>query len=625
MRIAWGLLAAALMAQEPEPVRTSITVAEQMEAEAPAPPQVLPRTDVARLPGVNLDDRLRLVPGFSLFRRTSSLAANPTTQGVSLRGLGSTGASRSLVLWDGIPLNSPFGGWVYWTRVAPELVERVEVSRSAATSVFGDRAMGGTLSFWNPEPAARWYGFGYEGGNRNTHELSGRAAGRMKGRWAASTAGRVFTTDGWMIVPENVAGAVDRPATVRFANGVGRVDWIGTIDRVWMRFDLHSEERGNGTQLQRNSTSLGTLAANYARTFGPNWALSGLAFHNREEYRASFSAIAAGRQTEQLTSRQSVPAEGTGGAAFVRRSGTGWNLLAGGDYHRAEGYSRETLFPAGRRMGGGVQTQYGTFLQGDGKTGWARWYAGLRRHDTGNGVFWSPSGGVAGGAKNLRVYASANRAFRAPTLNELFREFRAGNAVTLANPNLRPETLWGVETGASYRQERWRTSISAFHNEMGGLIVNVTRSATPSLITRQRDNAGAARVRGLEGSAEWQRGPWRVDLSYLLADSRFASGLRIPQVPHHQGNVTLTWQRGGSLWSGGLRASSLQFEDDLNRFPLAGFAVWHVTGRQRLVGPLSAAFTVENAFNREIIAGFTPAPLLGTPRLVRAGIRWQWN
>lgn len=89
-----------------------------------------------------------MVPGFSLFRRSSSLVANPTTQGVSLRGLGSSGASRSLVLWDGIPLNSPFGGWIYWTRVSPEQLDRVEVSRGASTSVFGDKAMGGSIGLF---------------------------------------------------------------------------------------------------------------------------------------------------------------------------------------------------------------------------------------------------------------------------------------------------------------------------------------------------------------------------------------------------------------------------------------------------------------------------------------------
>src|SRR4051812_6326643 len=147
----------------PEPVRTTITIAEKIETEAPALISVLDQTEIREQPGINIDDRLRAIPGFTLFRRTSSIAANPTTQGVSLRGLGSSGASRSLVLWDGIPVNDPFGGWVYWTRIAPDELERVELSRGAATSVFGDRAMSGAISLFS-RPAERMHLVGaYEG------------------------------------------------------------------------------------------------------------------------------------------------------------------------------------------------------------------------------------------------------------------------------------------------------------------------------------------------------------------------------------------------------------------------------------------------------------------------------
>ena len=59
-----------------------------------------------------LDDVLRQTPGFTLFRRSSSRTANPTTQGVTLRGVSGSGASRTLVLADGVPLNDPFGSWV---------------------------------------------------------------------------------------------------------------------------------------------------------------------------------------------------------------------------------------------------------------------------------------------------------------------------------------------------------------------------------------------------------------------------------------------------------------------------------------------------------------------------------
>src|ERR1039457_2511564 len=84
-----------------EPLRESITAT--ISADTPAAVSVLNSTTLAQTPGVNIDDRLRDVPGFTLFRRSSSLVANPTTQGVSLRGIGSSGASRTLVLWDGIP------------------------------------------------------------------------------------------------------------------------------------------------------------------------------------------------------------------------------------------------------------------------------------------------------------------------------------------------------------------------------------------------------------------------------------------------------------------------------------------------------------------------------------------
>jgi outer membrane receptor for Fe3+-dicitrate len=76
--------------------------------------------DLARSPALVIDDQLRRVPGFSLFRRSSSLYSHPTAQGVSLRGIGPSGASRSLVLWNGIPLNDPYGNWIYFNRL-PQL------------------------------------------------------------------------------------------------------------------------------------------------------------------------------------------------------------------------------------------------------------------------------------------------------------------------------------------------------------------------------------------------------------------------------------------------------------------------------------------------------------------------
>ncbi len=620
----WGLAPcwAQSATEPPEPLSTTITVAERVETEAAAAVTTWGREELAVTPGVNADDRLRMIPGFSLFRRTSSLAANPTTQGVSLRGLGSTGASRTLVLWDGVPVNDPFGGWVYWTRLAPDELERVEVSRGASTSVFGDRAMGGAVALFSREPAARRWNAGYEAGNRGTHQVSAGGSWQPARGWYLSGHGRALAMDGYFIVPEEARGAVDTKANVRFAGGAARADWAGARNRLFTRVDILAEERANGTVLQRNSTGLGTAAAHYTHDTSAG-LISALGYHSRVEYRASFSAIGAGRETERLTSLQSVPAEATGGALLWRRGGAGWNLLGGADVNRAEGVSRETLFPAGRREGGGEQTQHGLFVQADRAWKRTRWLGGLRRHMAGAREFWSPSAGVTYGQGQWRARASGYRAFRAPTLNEMYREFRVGNAVTLANAALGPEALTGIEAGADWRGEKTQLSITWFRNSLDDLITNVTRSITPALITRQRDNAGRAVSNGAEASITRRWGRWRADGQWLMARSEFAGGAWLPQIPRHQLSGQLQWMSERTWLAAGVRGTSMQFEDDLNRFRLPGYAVAHVTGRRRLGGGWWGVVAVENLLNREIAAGFSPTPLVGAPRLVRAGIRYE--
>ncbi|MBP9110165.1 MAG: TonB-dependent receptor plug domain-containing protein, partial [Pyrinomonadaceae bacterium] len=99
--------------ETPEPIREQVVVtASRSEArigDTPASIVTLSKREIETSAAPTIDDMLRQTVGFSIFRRSSSRNANPTTQGVSLRGVGSSGASRSLILFDGVPLNDPFG------------------------------------------------------------------------------------------------------------------------------------------------------------------------------------------------------------------------------------------------------------------------------------------------------------------------------------------------------------------------------------------------------------------------------------------------------------------------------------------------------------------------------------
>ncbi len=114
--------------------------------DSPASTRMLSAQHLRQAAGISLDDKLRQVPGFELFRRTSSLVANPTTEGVSLRGLGSTAASRSLVAFDDIPIADPFGGWIHWEELPPPVIHSVELVRGGASDLYGSSAIGGVIS-----------------------------------------------------------------------------------------------------------------------------------------------------------------------------------------------------------------------------------------------------------------------------------------------------------------------------------------------------------------------------------------------------------------------------------------------------------------------------------------------
>jgi len=608
----------------PPPLKTSVTVNSVLSSETPAAITTLDAGQLQLIPGAELDDRLRQIPGFSLFRRSSSVVANPTTQGVSLRATGSTGASRTLVLWDSIPINDPFGGWVYWDRIDPSYIDRVEVERGASTSVFGDQAMGGTISLFSPPEQQEHLFAQVLRGSEGTGDL---AAGysNLWGHWGLSMHSRAFTTSGYYITPADIRGTADNKANVRFAAGDMHLDYLGSHDRFSLHFDALAEERHNGTQLTHNSTGLGTIAASYTHSW-TNDQISVIAFHTQEQFHSTFSSVSANRNSEALTSKQTVPVLDTGGAAYWQHHAKRWNTIAGVDADNVDGtsfdysYSTHILTP-----NGGTLFKHGVFGQGDVMIGPVRLYGGLRHQFTGQhgDTFVSPNAGAAFGYRRFRFRASGYRSFRAPTLNELYRPFRVGNAQTLANAALVPESLTGVEAGFDWTAESTRITFTAFRNELSNLVDNATLSSTPTLILRQRQNFPAALSRGLEVSINHQWNHWRGELGYMYADARLSTGQRIPQVPKQQGTAQLSFTAKSTRISGGLRVYGLIFDDDLNQFLMPGFASVGMSAEQQLTRGLSAVASVDNLLDRTYLVALTPNPNIGQPQMWRVGLKWN--
>jgi outer membrane receptor protein involved in Fe transport len=269
--------------------------------------------------------------------------------------------------------------------------------------------------------------------------------------------------------------------------------------------------------------------------------------------------------------------------------------------------------------------QHGEFGEGDYTIGHATLSAGIRHQFTGEHgeTFVSPNAGVVVGLRRFRLRASGYRSFRAPTLNELYRPFRVGNAQTLANPDLLPEQLVGYETGVDWSGESTQITVNAFHNSLNNLIDNATLSTTPTLIVRQRENFPSATSRGFEVNMTHRWHSLNAQAGYMYADARLGTGQRIPEVPKQQGTASLTYSKRSTLLSVGIRSFGLEFDDDLNQFKLPGYASLQAGAQQKLTKSLAAVASVDNLLDRQFLVALTPSPNTGQPRLWRVGLRWN--
>ena len=610
---------------------------------------VLSSLELLTSAALTLDDALKMVPAFTLFRRTSSRVSNPTAQGVTLRGLGGTGASRSLVLADGVPLNDAFGGWVYWDKLPQVAIDRVEVLRGSGSDLYGADAVGGVVQILTWHPSGRAARALVEGGG---HEDGPHLRVRRRPLPSAGvTRPAVSGSPRRVTLLWHGSRILGSPRAVRSIPSSAR-----SIDPVWHRLstrwengwhinasgNVFTDNRQNGTPAVINDTASrqGTSEVAGGLVGG---LVSARAFAGTQGYDQTFSAVSADRTSEDLNRRQRVPTRFRGTAAqWVRPIGR-HTVLVGVEVKFIKGETRETQLAAGRVLAtlnsGGTQDVWSTFVQdtflvndrltvvmgahGD------RWHTQSQNtsYDRTLGSF-NPRASLAyrlGGGISLR--GSAYKGFRAPTLNELYRGFRAGNTQTNPNEALAPERLTGGDWGVLAARGRLSARVTGFWNILDDVITNVTLSTTPQLITKLRANADKMRTAGVEFETSVRLpASWSVAFSSAIVDARFKgdTGLRdnrVPQVPEYNLGLNLRYSHNAWIATSQLRVTGVQFEDDLNAFRLRRATVLDVFGSRSFAGKLSAFVAVENALDSEYDVGRTPILTTGLPRAVRAGVQ----
>ena len=636
--------------------------------DSPASTRNLTTTELNEAASPVLDDKIRQIPGAELFRRSSSLVANPTSQGISLRGLGSTSASRTLVLSDDIPVLDPYGAWVHWEEFPELSIKSVDVVRGGVSDLYGSSAIGGVINVVPVRPSGNSLDLLGSYGGQNTTD-DGFLGSLQSGKWSGLAAGGLVRTDGYILTAPYERGTVDIPSNVHAENGLVEIDrsFLST-GRAFLRGSVLNEARCNGTPIQNNATRLWRYATGADWTASSGGSLVFRVFGDDENYRQSFSTIATNRDSESLNKRAYTPAQELGAAAhWTQPIGAKVVVVGGADTHDVRATDYETSYklnlPTGTVDTSARQRQTGIYAEGL----WtpAKWTisAGGRIDHFSNfdanqwtnpplahnslpnisETVFDPRLGVSRRlTSNFALSASAFRAYRAPTQNELYRSSQVGQELTKPNPNLRSERATGWETGVTW-MTRYNTYLRAsyFWTQVNRPITALTVSTTPTLITEVRENLGQIESRGVSLDAETTPMHWLSLIGgYQYADAtvtKFSQqplmvacghpdttlvGCRIPQVAQNMGTLQarFSYPKIGVLSLQG-RISGSQYDNDLNTYLLHSYFRLDCYASRQIGKRFEVFATGENLFNRAIEVGRTPTLTLGTPIVGRFGVR----
>ncbi len=625
-----------------------------------------------------LDQALSQAPGASLFRRNGSAPANPTTQGISLRAIAPSGAGRALVTVDGVPQNDPFGGWVIWAGLPPELFDRIDIVRGGGAGPYGAGALTGVIDL--RERAHPGYEVDIRGANFGAERVALVAEGEAAGL-DFLLGGSAGDTDGYIPVRES-RGAADLALSERDWNVTGRVTGAIGDSRISLHLTSFAEQHGSGL-LGANARAEGEAAS---LTLGRAPTASNLGYRIQAWVRDSnlentSVAVAAGRATTTPANNQyKTPATGYGVNGALRGGDTNTEWELGADARVADGDENELFRFMGsaftrNRVAGGRTTVAGFYGEATHKTGpwlltggarldhWSSTDAHRVETDTTTHAVtfsanapdrdgWLPTGRVgARYAIDDHAYwrTAAYVGFRPPTLNELHRPFRVGNDITEANTALEPERLYGAETALGWQDDRTALSATVFYNQLEDAVTNVTIGAGPGTITgfegagfipaggvlRQRQNAGTIKATGVEAEASHRYSDSlqvRVAAAYTRAkvdggtSAPQLTGLDPAQAPRLTTTAQVSWKPMDRLTLDVRgRYEGRRFEDDQNSRKLHAAGAVDLRAGFRIATGVEIYAAVDNATDEDIQTGQTADGVYsyGQPRTVSIGFNFR--
>ncbi len=668
---------------------------------------VIPREEVINSPETSTDQIINKIPGIFV-NQIPSTSLHPTGSTFSIRGFGTSTNVNTLVMVDGIPFNDPFFRTVNWARIPKNSIESIEVIRGGgATSLWGNLAMGGVVNIVTRPPQEDKLSVYSDYGSYSTLN--------------AGFSGRIFKTD-----KMSLGISYDRSQTQgynatpeRYRNPYMTATGSQVNNLTLYTIFTPSADSKYYAKLNLNETSETTATWQNASNQWNNYVLSaGGTTRFADNSSINFNAWGAFQQMKTTNSGQTptfnifTPRVGVpymsqnetdnyqnfGMSVFYQKDfgqfkdvkfGVDGRIISSDDninQYAANGFNSANLINKGQNSFQGLFVT-GTYKFKDAPVDInfglrEDFYQVTNSSLTGN-VYtagkaptpidaplannsyasFNPTLGIKYYVNdNVDLRAAVYRNFAAPGMNQLYRTFLSGSSITIANPNLAPQTNFGQEIGFDLRTKEKDASLSVtvFNNNLSNFIDGATMCTTVATCNpliagtglaagsitslRQNVNAGSATLRGYEilGQATLSK-TIKVNLgftqtwAYLTSSDYVASPTneQLGQVPPWMVNAGVQWQATPELALSGQVQSFPSFWNNTAHTQLNdGATLVNLGFKYQLDKTVQLYGNVQNLFNVNYLAqGMTynayqsstvsssGVPSMGPPRWFTLGIR----
>ncbi|MDH4030236.1 MAG: TonB-dependent receptor [Chromatiales bacterium] len=559
-----------------EPVVVTATRTAVTRDRVLAPVTIIDRDELDRSSASDIAELLRFHGGIEVARTGGPGQATS----VFIRGAES---NHTLVLLDGVKLNSGTSGIAAIQDISPDLIERIEVVKGPRSSLYGSEAVGGVINVITRRDGAP-LSAGAEAGAGRYDTM--RAAGRIGWSGEDIAAGANvswYDTDGFptLEASDDDAGYDNLSVDLWSRASVGSVDldagyWraAGTTEYsdfflapVQQDYTNHVTRVGIGVTPLQNWSSKLTLSRAVDDIEQGQGAFNPSDFTKTDRIAADWQNTIDGPAGIQLVAGANLSREETSGLIFGSRledsPGSGDVKI---DVNAA--YA-EATYARGRQQ----------FLAA----------ARYTDHDIfGSQESWNAEYGfdIVDG---LRLSAGAGRAFRAPTSLELY-----GFG---GNPQLEPEISRNIEASISGEfGSRHRYALTAFRNQIDDLIEFVFTD--PENFVGENRNVEEAEIEGVELSYAYQGQSWRLRSEITLQDPKNKSDdERLLRRARQMFTLSLVRRIGEH--DVGLDVLATDDREDFGGARLAGYVLANLTSRFRIGEHWQIKANVENILDTD--------------------------